>query len=137
MHLPTPAVKMGSTRRSKRLENKAKGKRIYVTSPLSNRKKCNTSSPKMPALSVVNVDNMSTNSLFPGPVKFPNLTELEKAHNPCPEISVDTLQLIAVDRCSAPPGEMAQDRLLRPRELRIQAYKWEASCVRIFRYNDS
>jgi hypothetical protein len=43
---------------------------------------------------------------FPGPVKFPSLTDLEKSVKPYPNIPDVTLQEVAVQQCGVPPDEV-------------------------------
>jgi hypothetical protein len=60
--------------------------------------------------------------VFPGPVKFPTLLQLDKAKEPFPKIPIQALQEVAVKRCGVPPppeevhqegltGNRAQDSL--------------------------
>jgi hypothetical protein len=49
--------------------------------------------------------------VFPGPVKFPTLMQLDKAKEPFPEIPIQALQEVAVKRCGAPPEEVHQEVL--------------------------
>jgi hypothetical protein len=49
--------------------------------------------------------------VFPGPVKFPTLMQLDKAKEPFPEIPIQALQEVAVKRCGVPPEEVHQEVL--------------------------
>lgn len=51
-------------------------------------------------------------SSFPGPVKFPTLTDLEKCDKAYPEIPAIILQELAVMSCSVPPEEVQLELLM-------------------------
>lgn len=51
---------------------------------------------------------------FPGPVKFPTLTELEICENPYPFIPTYVLQAVALHQCSVPPEEVTRKLLEAP-----------------------
>ncbi|GJN27899.1 hypothetical protein PR202_gb15962 [Eleusine coracana subsp. coracana] len=60
------------------------------------------------ANAVMKIGHSSTkgnSSSFPGPVKFPSLTDLEKYGTPYPELPASLLQEVAIKRCSVPPEE--------------------------------
>lgn len=51
---------------------------------------------------------------FPGPVKFPTLTELENGQNTYPIIPANVLQAVAIQECSVPPEEVTLEQLEAP-----------------------
>jgi hypothetical protein len=104
--IPTP-VNLDGLRRSPRIFSILDGHRAKTHSTSSSRLRC---SPPLQGLSEGNPFH-----LFPGPVKFPSLADLEKSTCPYPHIDLVALQEKVI-LCGVPPEEVSQQLLHRTRD---------------------